>query len=320
MKKTVFYILLIFLVFSCKDDNTIETEIAKINMDVSIERFDQFFGNAKAADLPKLKQAYPFMLSKKFKDSFWIAKLQDTIQQELVSEMDKMHPNTNKLETEIESLFNHLKYYFPAFIPPRVITYTSTVDYRNKIIITDTISLIALDNYLGKDHYFYEGIQKFIRKNFEPSQIVVDMAAKYAEKNIYQPQRKTLLDEMVYFGKQLYFKDVMLPNKTDAERIGYSQEEIEWAKANEHYIWRYFVERELLFSTDSKLPSRFINPAPFSKFYLEEIDAESPGRLGQYIGWQIVRAYMKNNNTTLEQMLKMKPDEIFNNSKFKPKK
>ena len=89
---------------------------------------------------------------------------------------------------------------------------------------------------------------------------------------------------------------------------------------NESDIWRYFVEREILFSTDTKLLARFINVAPFSKFYLEEIDAESPGRLGQFIGWQIVKSYMNENKVSLKEMLNTDPEEIFNNSKYKPKK
>ena len=75
-----------------------------------------------------------------------------------------------------------------------------------------------------------------------------------------------------------------------------------------------------MFSTDSKLPGRFINPAPFSKFYLEEIDNESPGKIGQYIGWQIVRAYMENNNVSLNELLITTTEDIFNNSRFKPRK
>jgi len=112
----------------------------------------------------------------------------------------------------------------------------------------------------------------------------------------------------------------MIPNKTDAQKIGYTQDQLDWAKANESYIWRYFVERELLYSTDSDLPSRFINPAPFSKFYLVEIDNESPGKIGQYMGWQIVRAYMENNDVILKQLLTASTEDIFNNSKFKPRK
>lgn len=262
------------------------------------------------------------MFSEKYSDTFWLAKKADTLQIQLFDEVDKTFSTFNDVETEIESLFNHLKYYFPEFNPPRIITATNDVDYRNRVIITDTIALIALDNYLGSEHkfYVYGNIDKYIRQNLKKEQMVVDLASEYAKKYIYQSQKRTLLDEMIYFGKQLYFKDKVIPFKTDAERIWYTQEQLDWAITNESYIWRYFVERELLFSTDSKLPSRFINPAPFTKFYLEEIDADSPGRLGQYIGWQIVRAYMKQNNVSLKDMLIKSTEDIFNNTKFKPRK
>lgn len=124
---------------------------------------------------------------------------------------------------------------------------------------------------------------------------------------------------MVYFGKILYFKDVMIPFKEDEEKIGYTKLELDWAIDNEIYIWEYFVENEMLFASDPKLLERFINPAPFSKFYLE-LDSESPGGLGHYIGWQIVRAYMKNNDVTLQKMLTTNADDIFNNARFKPLK
>jgi len=129
-----------------------------------------------------------------------------------------------------------------------------------------------------------------------------------------------LLDEMIYFGKILYFKDKVIPFISENERISYTEEQLNWAKHNESSIWSYFVERELLFSTQAKLPSRFINPAPFSKFYLEAIDGESPGKIGQYIGWQIVKAYMEHNDTSLKALLIMDAEDIFNKSKFKPKK
>jgi uncharacterized protein YjaZ len=81
-----------------------------------------------------------------------------------------------------------------------------------------------------------------------------------------------------------------------------------------------FIENKYLYSSNSKLPNQFINKAPFSKFYLE-IDNESPGRIGQWIGWQIVRSYMENNpKTTIQQLLKMDAKAIFEASKYKPKK
>ena len=320
MKPIMFLFIMLFTVVSCEDENKLENEIAKINLDINVERFDKVFAEASITDFSKLKRAYPFMFSEIDSDSIWIETKKDTLQIQLLDEVSKIFPDIAETELEIESLFNHIKYYFPEFNVPRVITTTSYVDYRNKVIVTDTITVIALDTYLGSDHDFYGGIQRYLRENFSPSQIVVDLAGEYAEKYIYQKQNRTLLDEMIYFGKQLYFKDITIPFKTEAERISYSQAQLDWAIANESYIWRYFIERELLFSTDSELPSRFISPAPFSKFYLEEIDAESPGRIGQYIGWQIVKAYMQQNDVTLKDLLILSPEDIFNNSKFKPRK
>ncbi|WP_242521399.1 gliding motility lipoprotein GldB [Tamlana sp. s12] len=321
--KFLMKLLLVFVlatVVSCKTENALEHSIAKINTDIQVERFDRLFAETTPENLGQLKQDYPFMFSNKYPDAFWLEKKEDSLQVELFGEVNQTFTSFDPVEFEIESLFNHLKYYFPEFKAPRVITVTNDVDYRNRVIVTDTIAVIALDAYLGRDHKYYGSIPMYLREQLDKKQIVVDMATAYSEKLIFQPKRKSFLDEMIYFGKQLYFKDVILPFKTEAERIGYTEAQLDWATVNEAYIWRYFVERELLFSTDSKLPSRFINPAPFSKFYLAEIDADSPGQIGQYIGWQIVSAYMKNNKVSFKDMLQKSSEEIFNNSKFKPRK
>lgn len=318
--KSIILLFILGVAISCKKDNALQQEIAKLNTDIKMERFDKLFADLTPESLPKLKTAYPFMFPEKYKDSFWLAKKEDTLQIQLFKEVDKTFGDFVDTEREIETLFNHIKYYFPEFNPPRVITTTNDVDYRNKVVVTDTIDVIALDNYLGSDHEFYINIPRYLAANFNKEQLVVDLAKAYAEKYIYHPQRKTLLDEMVYYGKQLYFQDLVVPFKTEAQQIGYTEAQLDWATRNEAYIWRYFVERELLYSTDSKLPGRFIMDAPFSKFYLEEIDADSPGRLGQYIGWQIVRAYMNVNEVTLKDMLIKSTEDIFNNSKFKPRK
>ena len=94
---------------------------------------------------------------------------------------------------------------------------------------------------------------------------------------------------------------------------------MEWANDNENFVWTYFVEKELMFSSDNKLTKRFINVAPFSKFYLS-IDNDSPGMIGKFIGWRIVKSYMKNNKTTLVEMILMNPTDIYNKSKYKPNK
>lgn len=319
MKNVGFLIVLLLFFNACKKDNQLESEISKIDINVNVERFDLSFADAKPSDLPKLKTDYPFLFSERIPDSIWIERLNDSLQKELSSEVKKTFANFNDVEEDIKSLYQHLKYYDKSFKVPRVITVTSDVDYRNKTIVTDTIVLISLDTYLGTDHHFYEGIQRYLTLRMERSQIVSDLAADYSEHYILQNKSKTLLDDMIYFGKQLYFKDKIIPFKADAEKIGYTEAQLEWVKENESEVWRYFIERELLFSTDNSLAGRFIADAPFSKFYLE-LDAESPDRIGQYLGWQIVRSYMKNNEVDFMDMLKMNADDIFNNSKFKPRK
>ena len=94
---------------------------------------------------------------------------------------------------------------------------------------------------------------------------------------------------------------------------------MEWARANEEQMWKYFVERELLYSTDTGLDRKFLDPAPFTKFGLE-LDNESPGRLGRYMGWQIVRAFMEKTDVGLKQMLDIPADEILKQSNYKPKR
>lgn len=317
MKKLILLFVGFALVFSCADESKVEKEIAAIDIDVVVERFDKAFASSKPEDLPKLKAAFPFMFSKTENDSVLTHRMSDTLQQQLFVEIDKVFNDFAPQEHEIKKLFQHLKYYDKTFSAPRVVTFSDYVRYRDKVYVTDTIALVALDTYLGADHEFYGGIPKYISENMKPSQITPDLAAAYADRYIYQSQRKTLLDEMIYFGKALYFMDKIIPFKTDAEKIGYTQEQLEWAISNEDQIWRYFISKELLYNTDSSLPARFTAPAPFTKFYLE-LDTESPGKLGQFIGWQIVKSYMENNEDDFMDMLQKDAVEIFNNAKYKP--
>ncbi|WP_179335707.1 gliding motility lipoprotein GldB [Winogradskyella costae] len=316
-----FILFTVFTMFSCDKESKVEQEIAKIEVDFTVERFDIAFAKAQPKDLTQLKKDYPFMFSKHTPDSVWINRITDTLQNEISQEVSQTFEDIEVVKEELVSMFQHIKYYDNVFSVPRVITLTNDVQYRDNVIVTDSIALIALDNYLGKLHRFYVdgNIPAYLAENFTKEQIVVDMADGYAKKYIFQNDRRTLRDEMIYFGKLLYFKDVIIPFKTDAEKIGYSESQIQWAEANESQIWSYFIEKELLYSTDPKLPNRFIADAPFSKFYLE-LDNESPGRLGQYLGWQIVKAYAETTGADALKIMQTEPEEIFIKSKFKPKK
>ena len=124
---------------------------------------------------------------------------------------------------------------------------------------------------------------------------------------------------MIFEGKKMYLLDLYLPTISDQEKIGYSSDKFNWANANEQQIWMYFIDRKILFSTDLNLNARFLENGPFSKFYMEQ-DNLSPGKIGVWLGWQIVRSFMEKNDVSLQELLKMNEDEIFKKSNYKPKK
>ncbi|MCB0375189.1 MAG: gliding motility lipoprotein GldB [Sinomicrobium sp.] len=312
-------LIILALWISCGKADRTEAEIAGIDIDLKVSRFDMAFANSSPDDLPELKKNYPYLFPERFPDSVWIARMQDSLQRELSAEVWKQFPGFDAPAAELRALFQHTAYYFPGFRPPKIITVTADVDYNNKVIYADSLLLIALDTYLGKDHYFYHGIPDYLKKNSTREQIAVDAASQIAQHYVPYPQERTFLAQMLFYGKLLYLKDLLIPSKTDPEKIGYTEDELLWAETNEAEVWRYFVERNLLFSTDLKLRERFTDAAPFSKFYLE-LDQESPGQIGRYIGWKIVKAYMKNNTVSLQQLLNAPAEAILNRSRFKPEK
>jgi len=319
MKYLFSLFFLLILLFSCTTDKKINPEIEQIPIRVTVERFDEKFAAATPESLQDLKKEFPYLFPKQYAYSIWEIKMKDTLQVELQREVNTVFSDFSDYEVEIKSLFQHLKYYFPSFQEPKIVTVISDVDYRNKIAVTDSLLVIGLDNFLGKEHYFYADIPQYLTKNFTPEQLTPSIAEEYAEKLIPMTSNRTFMEALVYYGKINYVKETLLPLFDENQILGYTEDEILWAKENESEIWRYFVEKELLYSTDPQLASRFLNAAPFSKFYLE-LDNESPGRLGQYIGWQIVRSYAKNNKVSLQQLLTTKAEDLFNNSKFKPRK
>jgi hypothetical protein len=185
----------------------VEKEIEEVPVDFEVLRFDKEFAEITEEGLPALKAEYPFLFPEQYPDSIWLARIQDTVQQELNIEVEKAFPDFSAEEEELHSLFQHIKYYFPSFEAPLVITITSDVDYKNKALLTDDFLFISLDTYLGKEHDFYLGIQQYLKKNFERAQIIPDVAAEYAEKYAPKPAGKTFLAHMLYYGKMLYLKD-----------------------------------------------------------------------------------------------------------------
>jgi gliding motility-associated lipoprotein GldB len=320
MKKIGILFTLLVFVFSCQDKSETEKKIDEIPISLKLVRFDKLFFETQPQDLGKLKVAYPEFFPQDVPDSVWTNKMTNTMWKQLYGEVQKKYGDFGAQKEEIEAVFKRAKWYFPNTRMPEVITVISEMDYKNKVIYTGDYLLIAMELYLGKDHDFYKSeFPAYIRQNFEESQIAPDVVSALSNNQVPDEPNKNLLSQMIFAGKELYIKDLLIPDYSDADKMGYTPEQIQWCQDNESYMWRYFIDESLLYDASSKLASRFIHQAPFSKFYLE-IDNESPGQVGAWLGWQIVRAYADNNAVDVKELLITDAATIFSNSKYKPKK
>ena len=314
-------ILLIFLFFNaCQDEFTNESDIESISVSISFDRFDLKCYNQPPEVIPELKKKYPFLFPKQFSDSVWISRQKDSLQLLLQSEVNKTFKDIELFERDVDHLFKHIKYFFPFAKTPRVITLTNNVDYQIKTVYSDSLLLISLDTFLGSENHLYDGIPTYIRKELDPKYITIQIADKFGAFIIPPVEDRTFLARMIYEGKKLYLHDLIIPHVPIEDRIAFTKEEFNWALENEKYVWQYFIEKQVLYQTQLEWVQRFIEPAPFSKFYLQ-LDNETPGRIGSWLGWQIVNSYMiQFPETPLDELLKISAQKLFNLSKYKPKR
>jgi gliding motility-associated lipoprotein GldB len=311
--------LIVFITFlSCKKEEVKTVDVSETKINFSVYRFDVDFYNASKKTLSSLKGQYPLFFPENVPDSIWIAKMNAIDEQELFSETQEIYKDFSSIEKELTSLFKHIKYYKSRFKTPDVITMLTNIDYENRITYVDSLLLISLDAYLGKNHEFYADFPKYIKENNTKKHMIVDVAKSIIDKQVVQTMDRSFLGKMIYEGKKLYLLDLYLPRVSDKEKMGYSKEKLDWALYNEEKVWMYFIQNELLYSTATSLNKRFLERAPFSKFYLEQ-DNLSPGKIGSWIGWKIVTSYMKHNDVSLQQLMKIDAENLLNKSKYKPK-
>jgi gliding motility-associated lipoprotein GldB len=310
--------IVLFLTISCKTEKANEVDVSAVDITISVNRFEKKFYEADETTLPIIKNEFPYLFPEQ-NDSIWLNKIKDKEEQELYGMSQKVFGDFESEKAQITDLFKHVKYEHSNFEAPKIITLITNLDYQNKVVYADSLLFVSLDMYLGKNSEVYQDFPVYLSQNFDKSQLIVDIASAISDRYFVAEKGRQFIDLVVGAGKKMYMIDRYLPSVSDAKKIGYSNAENDWAMANESQIWKYFIENKLLYSTDSKLFDRFMAEAPFSKFYID-IDKESPGRIGVWLGWQIVKSYMENNEVTLQQLLQTDAEEIFNKSKYKPKK
>ncbi len=318
--KIIFFLFLISITHtSCDKDAINKVDISDIEVTTDVERFDELFYTTDPENLSNLKQKFPYLFPKSNPDSVWINKMQNKDEQALFEESQKLYADFTDESQKINSLFKHIKYYYPNFNEPKVITILTNVDYNSNVILADSLLFVSLDIFLGKDNQVYSEFPNYIKQNYTKEHLIVAVANKFSEQYISPLAFKSFVARMVQAGKKMALTQSFLPNIERVEIIGYTDDQYGWAENSEIEIWKYFMQNEMLYDTNPQLSSRFIEEAPFSKFFLE-VDKDSPGRIGTWFGWQIVDSYLKNNDTSIQKVMLMDNEEIFKKSKYKPKK
>ncbi|MGJ8746086.1 gliding motility lipoprotein GldB [Polaribacter sp.] len=309
----------LFSFFSCTSDSEKKIDVSAIDVPFSVDRFDVDFYTTNKDNLLNVKKKYPFFFPEEITDSLALSKIASEDEQELFRETQQLYKDFSAVKKQLESLFKHIKYYNANFKSPRVITMLTNIDYDQRVIYADSLLIISLDVYLGKTHQFYASYPKYIKENNTKEHLIVDVANAIVNQQVVPGTDRSFLGKMIHEGKKMYLLDRYLPFITDKEKMGYEQDKLNWAIDNEEQIWMYFIEKKLLFNTDTKLNKRFLETAPFSKFYMEQ-DKLSPGKIGVWMGWQIVRSYMKHNTVSLPELLKISATDLLEKSNYKPKK
>lgn len=189
--------------------------------------------------------------------------------------------------------------------------------FKENVIVFDNLTSISTDKYLGSEYPAYqEFFQGYQWQQMQPDFIVRDYLKAWLMSDLIKTaiDQPTLLSAMIQEGKILYALSVLLPNDEAKNLIGYTNEQMNWVKENEKDIWKTIVKKSNLFTTDHMLITRYINDAP----YTMPISQQSPGRVGCWIGWQIVDQYAKKSGATLQDVLKLDAQAILKEAKYNP--
>lgn len=297
--------------------------------DIRVHRYDQALFRITpdqiCTGLEKIKPEFRFFLDTDLCDSNKVRDLSEYLRNvrtiEFYNACQTEFPDLTNLEKELTEAFHHYSWYYPDSRIPRIYTYISGGDYEYPVRFIDSVILIALDTYLGVDYQPYQAdgvpLYKINRMSAEyilPGCFREIVRASYP---VTYPGNN-LLAHIVESGKRIYFVDAMMPGYPDFTKIDYTPEQMDWVRKHESQVWATIIEHRMLFSSSSQVIRSLMADGPFTA----EFSQESPPRLGEYIGWQIIRNYMENNTMVSlpELMQNVDYQKILSESGYKPKK
>jgi hypothetical protein len=345
MMRTVLFVVFVMTMglfwTSCRNENEVP-KVSEEKIVLNVRRFDRDLAALDtahiAAGLPALKQKYPDFLD------FWLDNLMqfgvrghyaDTsigIRENLhtfltykdfrglFDTVAKHFPDTKSIDEPLRKGFAYYKSYFPQRSIPKVVYFVSGLNNWSAITVDTEIVGIGLDMFLGETYPFYKsvGIPAYMYPQLRPENApVFAFRAIYQDKHPFEAENRTLLDMMVQRGKEQYFLSKMLPFIPDEARLGFTKAQLDWCGKNEAMVYNFFVKGNMLYETNWGKIIRYVNDGPTAAGMPEE----SPGNVGSWLGWQIVKAYAaKHPKMNMEELFAMKDAQtILQDSGYKPR-
>ncbi len=333
-RKVLILAALLAAVFACKR-NPLKVDISGIETEVEVVRFDQELFSIPLqdtlAELTEVRNRYPEffdLFTYKVINAGGITQnhfsgimgefLTDSMIQDVKQKVEEEFGSFENTESELVRAFKYYHYHFPAKELP--VIYTMISGFNQSVVTAENIIGVSLDKYLGRDFNYYHqlsNVPMYKITNMHPGKLVPDVAYAWAITEFDDSGHATsLLDNIISQGKLMYLVDAMLPEMHDSLKIGYTAAQLKWCQNNEPQMWNHLVENRMLFSNKRMDIVRFINDAPSTTGF----PVESPGRTGVWIGWQIVREYMKKHKevTLRELMENTNYQQILNDSGYFP--
>jgi gliding motility-associated lipoprotein GldB len=317
------------MLYTCKPTCKDEVDVKNINVNIKITRLeDPLFKIQKPEDLTNFFNNYPLITSRYFdldsaasKDPEVIGSFYNLFSNkslfQFYQESKKGFGDVAPVIGELENMYRHVKHYYPEQTVPEAYTLMTGFNVNKPIYVDDKILVISIDFFLGKNASHrppdYEYMRERFLKPFIPSFVSMSLSSKY---NITDLKDETMLAHMIFFGKQLYFMQKMLPCTHDSLLIMFPGKELEDVEKNKYIFWGHFIQNQLLFETKPFLIEKYVGERP----RVIEIGDKCPGRIGRWVGWQIVRKYMEEHpQLSLQDLMKEKDaQKIFRESHYKP--
>ncbi len=337
-------LLSLFLFFGCTDKNAYKkVDVSKIDMDLPLQHFEHDFFDFTAANFEEhdvlMQQKYGSFYDYYTKQIMFFGmpkfngdtaqydrKLDilgfvgDTIMRSVYTSVEKLYEKSVD-EDEMKDAVKHLKYYFPKIKMSRIVTFLSGFQYGASTF-DDSVIVVGLDMYLGADCPFYTKLDipmyivRKLKREFIVPNAMQSIYQLYFEKPAYSKELP-LIEAMVNEGKKYYFMECMMPQLPDSMIIGYTSAQTSWCAKSEKQIWQYFNDQDLLYKTNFVEQKRYTTEGPTTT----GMPSDSPGKVGAWVGWQIVRKYMKESagKVSLEALLLQTDAKmILKQAKYKP--